>query len=46
MRYFTGVVHEDPIERSSKATGTNAMAKVAAEATKSKEESCMMLEFD
>lgn len=40
------MVHEDPIERSSKATGTKATVRLAAEAAKSKDKSCMMLDID
>lgn len=42
-RTRTGVVQDDPTERSSRGIGTKAMAKVAAE-RKMKEESCMVLE--
>ena len=42
-RKCTGVVQEDPTERSSRGMGTKAMAKVAAESQTREEKSCIVL---
>lgn len=42
MDCLTGVVHEDPIDRISRGSGTNAAVRVAEVRNKSAERRCMI----